>query len=200
MRAILRLTFIVFTTISLSYAQPSQNKKMDTLIVQIKVEIKQNDTTGRSAKSYDFVKKSDFFDISVRPLLNCHFYLIHYNKKEASVIKKDFLSKEKIYNYPEDESYYQIDGTQEKENLVLVLSKKQDKYLEGYNEKASDTQKLEQYLANIEKKSRIEFDEQAFTNPGIKGSIRGIISKLAGYIPYIGDGTIVKKFIFNVSN
>ena len=199
MKLILSLICACFILSTMFYAQTT-NKQVDTLIVHVKVEIRQGVDASRNAKSYDFVGKKDYFDVSVKPLYDCNFYLVHYNNDEAAIIAKSELIKDKIYVFPSGESYYQIDGTQKKENLVLVFTKNTDQYLENYDESSSDPSDLKEYLANVEKNSRLRLDDQSMVDVSFKGSIRGVISKLVGYVPYIGNGSIVKTYVFNISN
>ena len=199
MKLILYLICACFIPSTMFYTQTT-NKKVDTLIVQIKVEIRQGVNASRNAKSYDFVGKEDYFDVSVKPLYDCNFYLVHYNNDEAAIIAKSELIKDKIYGFPSRELYYQIDGSQKKENLILVFTKNTDQYFENYDESSSDPSDLEEYLANVEKNSRLRLEDQSMVDVSFKGSVRGVISKLVGYVPYIGNGSIVKTYVFNISN
>ncbi len=199
MKLILSLACACLVPSAMFFSQTT-NKQVDTLIVHVKVEIRQGVNSARNAKSYDFVGKKDYFDVSVKPLYDCNFYLVHYNSVEAAVIAKSELTHDRIYSFPESESYYQIDGAQKKENLVLIFAKNTDKYLENYDQRSSDLSVLKKYLSDVEKNCRIQLEDQSMVDVNFKGSVRGIISKLAGYVPYIGNGSIVKTFVFNVSN
>ncbi len=199
MKVILFLACACFVPPAMLFSQTT-NKQVDTLIVHVKVEIRKEMDAPRNAKSYDFVGKKDYFDVSVKPLSDCNFYLVHYNSDEAAVIAKSELSKDRIYSFPASESYYQIDGAQNKENLVLVFTKNSDQFLENYDQSGSEQGGLKKYLSDVEKNSRLQLEDQSMVDVNFKGSIRGIISKLVGYVPYIGNGSIVKTYVFNISN
>lgn len=148
-------------------------------------------------KSQEMLKKGDKLRIYVRPETMSHVYLVHTDKKSASLLINNAQINGTKLALPSEKDFYQIDGESPIEVFTIICSSEEIIELS----KAESSELSYGQWASIEEKlirrSKIELGQAAEKSIPLAGGIRGGPSECP--IPtFSGRLIIVKKYEFSV--
>lgn len=151
----------------------------------------------KMATFFDRIKSGDSLQIFIQPQSNLEFFLFHSDQTKAELIFETPVKSNAAYILPAFNEFYQFDGLLEKESLILLLSKKDNKQIQNITEEPDPVSTL-RILDELIRNSRSLESEKTGPEIRIGGNVRDAYVHFKKLKTYSSDNVIIKKFTFHV--
>jgi hypothetical protein len=176
----------------------------DLVRAKIGIQVRSGERTA-PAKTTETVKAGDRLRVNVVPEDDAYVYVVHNDGKTLTLLNaqnaKTRMNKGLLVALPTPETFYQIDGTSDKESITVICSPTEIREVASLFSSANVPQKnwlsLEKELLD---KSKIDLTQPADKPFQIAGNVRSI-----GNDPFMdtlqifsGKSLVVKRYDFQV--
>lgn len=171
-----------------------EKKGSDTLKAQIEVSILSNGSQ-RYAKLFDKVRTKEKFRIFIKADQNYYLWILSSNDFSTLLLSDTLIKSKTINIFPEIEKYYEFDGKQSQESLLIFLSK-DDK--PKHNIKKLKNAELIKYVKKLSDLSKCNISETGEPLININGNLRDLSESELRTTKYYGINYLIKEYKFNV--
>lgn len=191
---ILTSIFLLFLTESKTPNTFIKTIENDTVKAQIEVSITSNGSE-RYAKAFDKVRFKEKFQILIKADQKYHLWVLNFSANTTHILADKLVKSKSTNIFPANNKYYEFDGEQPKEEIIIFLSK-DDKPKHTLNKLKDD--ELIKYIRKLSIQSKCDISETGEPLVNINGNLRELSDNNFKAIKYFGINYLIKEYKFDV--
>lgn len=199
----MKVTYLIIILISVFFLFLTESKtpnnfpKMianDTVKAQIEVSILSNGSE-RYAKIFDKVRFKEKFQILIKADQKYNLWVLNFSANTTHILADTLVKSNSINIFPADNKYYEFDGEQPKEEIVVFLSR-DDKPKHILSKLKNED--LIKYIHKLSIQSKCDISEIGEPLVNINGNLREVSDIDFKATKYYGINYLIKEYKFDV--
>lgn len=199
----MKVTYLIIILISVFFLFLTESKtpnifpKMianDTVKAQIEVSILSNGSE-RYAKVFDKVRFKEKFQILIKTDQKYNLWVLNFSANTTHKLADTLVKSKSINIFPADNKYYEFDGEQPKEEIVVFLSR--DDKPKHIVDKLKN-EELIKYIRKLSIQSKCDISETGEPLVNINGNLREVPDVNFKATKYYGINYLIKEYKFDV--
>lgn len=199
----MKVTYLIIILISVFFLFLTESKtpnnfpKMianDTVKAQIEVSILSNGSE-RYAKAFDKVRFKEKFQILIKADQKYNLWVLNFSANTTHILADTLVKSKSINIFPANNKYYEFDGEQPKEEIVVFLSR--DDKPKHIVDKLKN-EELIKYIHKLSIQSKCDISEIGEPLVNINGNLREVSDIDFKTTKYYGINYLIKEYKFDV--
>lgn len=168
--------------------------KNDTVKAQIEITILSNGSE-RFARAFDKVRIKEKFQILIKADQRYNLWVLNISTSTTHILADTLVKTKSINIFPANNKYYEFDGEQPKEEIIIFLSK-DDK--PKHNLIKLKNEDLIEYIRKLAIQSKCDISETGEPLVNINGNLRELSENEFKATKYYGINYLIREYKFDV--